>query len=43
MDYQKFSEISPCDYAGTLKRENFMDAGMNDLTTLIKTKNTKLF
>ena len=25
MDYQKFSEISPCDYAGTLKRENFMD------------------
>ena len=31
MDYQKFSEISPCDYAGTLKRESFMDAGMREL------------
>ena len=31
MDYQKFSEISPCDYAGTLKRESFMDAGMKEL------------
>ena len=31
MDYQKFSEISPCDYAGVLKRESFMDAGMKEL------------
>ena len=31
MDYQKFSEISPCDYAGTLKRESFMDSGMKEL------------
>ena len=31
MDYQKFSEISPCDYAGTLKRESFMDAGIKEL------------
>lgn len=31
MDYKKFSEISPCDYAGSLKRENFMDAGIKEL------------
>ncbi len=31
MDYKKFSEISPCDYAGALKRESFMDAGIKEL------------
>lgn len=31
MDYKKFSEISPCDYAGSLKRESFMDAGIKEL------------
>ena len=31
MDYKKFSEISPCDYAGTLKKDNFMDAGIKEL------------
>jgi 4-hydroxy-4-methyl-2-oxoglutarate aldolase len=31
VDYKKFSEISPCDYAGSLKRESFMDSGMKEL------------
>ena len=31
MNYKKFSEISPCDYAGTLKRESFMDSGIKEL------------
>ena len=31
MDYQKFSEISPCDYAVVLKRDSFMDAVMKEL------------
>lgn len=31
MDYKKFAELSPCDYAGPLKRESFMDAGMKEL------------
>lgn len=31
MDYEKFAQFSPCDYAGPLKRESFMDAGMKEL------------
>ncbi|XPV69651.1 MAG: RraA family protein [Halarcobacter sp.] len=31
MDYKKFAELSPCDYAGPLQRENFMDAGIKQL------------
>lgn len=31
MDYKKFAELSPCDYAGPLQRKSFMDAGMNQL------------
>lgn len=31
MDYKKFAELSPCDYAGTLKRESFMDSGIKEL------------
>ncbi len=31
MDYEKYAEFSPCDYAGPLKRENFMDAGIKEL------------
>lgn len=31
MDYAKFAELSPCDYAGILKRENFMDYGIKEL------------
>ncbi|WP_320034513.1 RraA family protein [Halarcobacter sp.] len=31
MDYKKFAELSPCDYAGPLKRESFMDAGIKEL------------
>ena len=31
MDYAKFGELSPCDYAGALKRDSFMDAGMREL------------
>ena len=31
MDYKKFADFSPCDYAGPLKRESFMDAGMKEL------------
>lgn len=31
MDYKKFADFSPCDYAGIIKRENFMDAGMKEL------------
>lgn len=31
MDYKKFAELSPCDYAGPLKRDSFMDAGMKEL------------
>ncbi|MGA1932707.1 RraA family protein [Arcobacter sp. YIC-464] len=31
MDYKKFADFSPCDYAGPLKRESFMDAGIKEL------------
>lgn len=31
MDYKKFADFSPCDYAGPIKRESFMDAGMKQL------------
>jgi regulator of RNase E activity RraA len=31
MDYKKFADFSPCDYAGPLKRESFMDVGMKEL------------
>lgn len=31
MDYEKFADFSPCDYAGPLKRESFMDAGIKEL------------
>lgn len=31
MDYDKFAQFSPCDYAGPLKRESFMDAGIKEL------------
>lgn len=31
MNYQKFADFSPCDYAGPIKRESFMDAGMKQL------------
>ncbi len=31
MDYKRFADFSPCDYAGPLKRESFMDAGMKEL------------
>ena len=31
MDYKKFAELSPCDYAGALKRESFMDSGITKL------------
>jgi len=31
MDYKKFAELSPCDYAGPLKKKNFMDAGIKEL------------
>lgn len=31
MDYEKYAEFSPCDYAGPLKRESFMDAGIKEL------------
>lgn len=31
MNYKKFAQLSPCDYAGVLKRENFMDAGIKEL------------
>lgn len=33
MDYKKFADFSPCDYAGPLKRESFMDAGIKELWT----------
>ncbi|WP_321311628.1 RraA family protein [Halarcobacter sp.] len=33
MDYKKFAELSPCDYAGPLQRESFMDAGIKELWT----------
>lgn len=33
MDYQKFADFSPCDYAGPLKRESFMDSGIKELWT----------
>lgn len=31
MDYEKFADFSPCDYAGPLTRESFMDAGIKEL------------
>ena len=31
MDYIKFADFSPCDYAGPLKRESFMDCGIKEL------------
>ncbi|GGD35406.1 4-carboxy-4-hydroxy-2-oxoadipate aldolase [Malaciobacter pacificus] len=31
MDYDKFADFSPCDYAGPLKRESFMDCGIKEL------------
>lgn len=31
MDYKKFADFSPCDYAGPLKRESFMDSGIKEL------------
>jgi regulator of RNase E activity RraA len=31
MDYKKFADFSPCDYAGPLKRESFMDYGIKEL------------
>jgi 4-hydroxy-4-methyl-2-oxoglutarate aldolase len=31
MDYKKFADFSPCDYAGPIKRESFMDAGIKQL------------
>ena len=31
MDYSKFADFSPCDYAGPLKRESFMDYGIKEL------------
>lgn len=31
MDFKKFADFSPCDYAGPLKRESFMDAGIKEL------------
>lgn len=31
MDYKKFADFSPCDYAGPIKRESFMDAGLKQL------------
>ena len=31
MDYKKFADFSPCDYAGPLKRESFMDVGIKEL------------
>ncbi len=31
MDYRKFAEFSPCDYAGPLKRDSFMDYGIKEL------------
>jgi len=33
MDYKKFADFSPCDYAGPLKRESFMDSGIRELWT----------
>lgn len=33
MDYKKFADFSPCDYAGPLKRESFMDSGIKELWT----------
>ncbi len=33
MDYKKFADFSPCDYAGPLKRESFMDVGIKELWT----------
>ena len=31
MDYKKFAKFSPCDYAGLIKRDSFMDAGIKEL------------
>jgi len=31
MDYKKFADFSPCDYAGPIKRESFMDSGVKEL------------
>jgi len=31
MDYKKFADFSPCDYAGPIKRDSFMDAGVKEL------------
>ncbi|MDD3344289.1 MAG: RraA family protein [Sulfurospirillaceae bacterium] len=31
MDYTKFAEFAPTDYAGALKKEHFMDCGMHAL------------
>ena len=31
MNFDKFAELSPCDYAGTIKRESFMDSGIKEL------------
>lgn len=35
MDYKKFAEFSPCDYAGPLKRDSFMDSGIKELWSAI--------
>ena len=31
MDYTKFADFSPCDYAGPIKRDSFMDFGIKEL------------
>lgn len=37
MNYEKFAELSPCDYAGEIKRENFMDYNIKELWSDIPT------
>ena len=37
MDYEKFAKLSPCDYAGTIKRDSFMDYGIKELWPEIPT------
>lgn len=35
MDYNKFADFSPCDYAGPIKRDSFMDFGIKELWSKI--------
>ena len=37
MNYDKFAELTPCDYAGPLKRESFMDYNIKELWNDIPT------